>query len=525
MHGLLYRKQFIFSNKEVTGFDLFSKSTIMADTVCWHLYHHPDLPVCKGLNDHCELIMLGYILDPARPDLDDQALINELTSLKSFDALLKLIGNYAGRYAIIHKDKAGIRIVNDAVGFREVYYHKTDDQIACGSTPDILATAFNLSVTKDPARLAFFSSPKYKESDYVWLGFRTLYDSILHLPSNHYLDLDSLRVVRFWPKEVISRIPLEKVAVECAAILRGTLEAALNRYKLHMGITSGWDTRLLLSTARDFKDRIFFYINKPRSFTEDNRDLRIARELSHALDLDLHVIDIPDEVENEFRNVFYKNNILAREKLIQVYHEVYKRNWQDTHTVSGAMGNGLARIYMHYPEGVPVTGKNMAIFAGYQNYEYPVGALQEWIDEVNPLCKNLNISLMDLYQWEQENAHWAARTASEQDIVREEITPFNNRRLIELFWSLEPKYRYQYNPEIYKRIISISWKEALNFPFNPGIRSFLYKLCRLGGFEQTMYYYYKRRKFLSAIKLVTCFIEFEVMHITNFFSVDFTPIC
>jgi hypothetical protein len=174
---------------------------------------------------------------------------------------------------------------------------------------------------------------------------------------------------------------------------------------------------------------------------------------------------------------------------------VYRNKWDRTVTVSGTMGNGLARIYMPLFEECRISGKYLSQLTGYNNMNYVIRELDPWCREVLPFCMNYGISILDLYQWEQENAHWAALTASEQDIVRDEVRPFNNRGLIELFWSLDKKYRYQYFPIIYIKIIRLLWKEVLDVPINPSYKTTFYKILRIFGIEQNIYRLYKKSLF------------------------------
>jgi hypothetical protein len=268
-----------------------------------------------------------------------------------------------------------------------------------------------------------------------------------------------------------------------------------------MGITAGWDTRLLLASSREYKEKIFYYVNKPSSFNDSTKDIKIPKNLSRKLGFKLNIIDIPDEVSTEFKEYFSSNNILSHEKLLSVFYNVYKNKWDRTYTVSGAMANGVARIYMPFPKGYEITGKNIALLADYGDSKYVIRELDKWCDQVIPICEKTGIKIMYLYQWEQDNAHWAALTSSEQDIVREEIRPFNNRRLIELLWSLEDKYRYQHHPIIYIKIMQILWKEVLETPINPSRKSNLFRILRLLGIEQKTYYAHKKRKFLHAAKI------------------------
>jgi hypothetical protein len=220
-------------------------------------------------------------------------------------------------------------------------------------------------------------------------------------------------------------------------------------------------------------------------------------EISKKLGFKLNIIETLQEVDPQFEKIFYDNNILSYNSLLPVFYEVYRRKWEDTYTVSGTMGNGLARVYMRLPKNVEITGENIARIVGFQNIPYAVRSLETWAADIKSQCKETNIDIMDLFEWEQDNANWASLASSEQDIVREEIRPFNNRKLIEMFWSLDPKYRYQYNPEIYKAIMKILWDDVSHFPFNPSRRTNIYSLLRFFGIERKVYKYYKNKKYFS----------------------------
>ncbi len=500
MDNLIFRRQFILANNEITGFESFIKRDLNQNDTTWHLYSHPDLPVTSVKNPTFHLVMLGYILDPHNPSFNDETILQELSKSENFSSLTNSLEKYNGRFVIIFLSESKLNIINDAVGFRTVFYYFHNQLSVCGSSPDIIAKAFNIDKTKDQKILAFLNSIEYRNNDHAWIGDKTPYENVFQLFPNHFLSVLENRIFRFWPTKPLNRIDLDTCATRISEILKGTLTAAANRYKLHMGITAGWDTRLLLSATSHIKEKMFYYVNKYESFTNQTKDIRIPIHLSEKLDFKLNVVDIPNNVDTNFRDVFNNNVCWAHEKLLPVFYEVFRRNWQDTYTVTGVMGNGLARVYMQLPDGIPVNGKNIAKFAGYQNLDYPVSELDKWANEIRQLCKDNHIEIMNLYQWEQDNAHWATLTALEQDIIREEIAPFNNRELINLFWSLDPKWRYQYYPVIYIKIMKILWKEVLDLPFNPSFRSFLYRVLRTLGLERQLYYYYKRRKIFKNLE-------------------------
>lgn len=500
MNNLLYRRQFVFTNKSITGFESWNRDVIVHRTNTWNLLHHPDLEFLRRKGSYSEIVLLGYMLDPEKPDFDNSRILDELLGYHSFTNLLKGIDKYNGRFALIWLNENNVRLVNDLTGFREVYYCYLGREIVCGSTPDIVAKVLDLKSTGDQSILTFYNSKEFAESDNTWIGNKTMFDDVFQLMPNHFLDAETGKTTRFWPDEHLEILDVDVVAEECAAIIKGTIAAAINRYPVHMGITAGWDTRLLLAASKEFKDKIFYYVNKPSDYQRVPWDIKIPVRLADKLGLDLTIIEIGAQVDQEFRDVFYQNNVLARNKLLNVFYEVYKRKWDHTYTMSGSMGNGLARIYMRMPADIEITGRNVSRFAHYHKFDYVVNALNEWIGEVKELCAKTRVDIMDLYQMEQENSHWGSLASTEQDIVREEIRPFNNRKLVQLFWSLESRYRYQYYPVIYIKMMKILWKEVLKIPINPTKKSILYSLLRLIGIEEKAYYYYKRKKLLKSIQ-------------------------
>jgi hypothetical protein len=111
------------------------------------------------------------------------------------------------------------------------------------------------------------------------------------------------------------------------------------------------------------------------------------------------------------------------------------------------------------------------------------------VDSINNLTETLplkskNHRIMDLFSWEQHFGNWGSLSGSEQDIVREELRPFNNRKLIAVYNSLPDRYRYKDHPMGHVATIKMLWKELLNFDLDmklPGIK----RCLRFFGLEQT----------------------------------------
>src|SRR5262249_404951 len=119
---LLYRRQFILGPSYVE--DLLSWTRVrISDSL--KLSAHPDLPVSRITAGNTSITLLGYLLDPAHPDADDDAIVTQLMaalSHRGFDAVLAATDSLGGRWVLIVDDGATVRLFTDPMGLRQVCY-------------------------------------------------------------------------------------------------------------------------------------------------------------------------------------------------------------------------------------------------------------------------------------------------------------------------------------------------------------------------------------------------------------------
>jgi len=77
------------------------------------------------------------------------------------------------------------------------------------------------------------------------------------------LDLNSKGISRFWPNKALENQSPDNVAKKGAEYIRGCIQSAAERKSIHLGITAGWDSRVLLAASRNLSDKIYYYLNKP----------------------------------------------------------------------------------------------------------------------------------------------------------------------------------------------------------------------------------------------------------------------
>jgi hypothetical protein len=497
MDNLKFRRQYIITNKEIGCPANWKRLKIQQDRVKWHLYSHPDLEINRVKNKYLELLLIGYFIDPENPELTNSKLLKKISLLKDFNRIIRTTDNFNGRFVLIYSDKKNLKIYNDATGFREVYYYFKNGSVCCGSTPNIIAQYFKTEKGADREMSIFFTSKSFNNGERIWIGDDTIYEGIKHLLPNHYVDLIKKSKIRFWPYKDFFRTELSDAVIKISEILKGTYKSALSRYKLHQGLTAGWDTRLLLAASKDYVNDINYYIYKTSDTSEKSYDIKISKKLSRKFNVPFNIINIEDnDIDDTFSEIFYRNNVLARSKLINAIYHAYKNRLDDTLTVSGTMGNEILRILLRTGKNKPVNAEEIAVKLNYGQYKYVVNAIQKWLEETLPVSQKLNYNIMDLFSWEQVFGNWGALSGSEQDIVRDEIRPFNNRNLLSTFASLDDKYRYKDYPVGYIKIIKYLWKDILKVPaYRSGASGhFIRKILRLLSIEQKTEQFYRRIK-------------------------------
>jgi len=502
MENLIFRRQFILTADSVKQiYSSWSACTIKSEGKTWNLYAHPDLEVTDLEADSCRLILLGYLLDPFDAGSGNEAILNRLADQKEFPDIVEATHELNGRFLLFHITKNSFRIINDASGFRELYYLIRNKEIHCGSTPDIIKEFLGVESNPDEEAVSFLCSHVYINNSFTWVGYDTIFKDLKKLPPNFMLDLNGKEISRFWPNKTIEKHDPVVVAKECADIIRGFIQSAFERKPIHLGITAGWDSRVLLAASRDLSEKVFYYINKSEEMGEDHKDLNISRELATELKFSINILDLAElKVDNDFINVYHSNNFRANDFLLPVFFYSYLQKYDDTFTVSGTLAEGSARKYYYNPIFMRrLTGKKLARIVSFKNEKYAIKKLDEWLEEVYPLCSKLNMDVLDLYQIEQEGSNWCSLTAAEQDIVREEIRPFNSRYLMSLFWSLDIKNRLLYNPDIYQKMVAYLWPEVLNVSVNPSWRIKLINIFSKFGMELLFYKIRAGIKYLSIL--------------------------
>lgn len=456
---LQFRCQFILTKAPIAPF---------ADWRClniddYYLYAHPDLEVNREEDSKKTVLLIGNIYDSAEPEKRNEDILKDIiNTVYSMEILFSVMKQYTGRYALLYKSNKEFVIMHDALGLREIYYCTRDNEVVCGSQPNLVAKFANpvIKPTSDFDLQDFYRN-HLKNS--CWIGDETYYDAIKHLLPNHYLDINRREVHRYWPNEPIKRLDLDEAVSRSCSFLQGVMRSMVQRHSVMMAVTAGTDSRTLLAASKDIQDRIYYFINN-EGLGLSHPDISVPTKIFKSIGVPFHVHDVPMDVEDEFRQIFLDNVFLATERILPTIYNIYFKRLSDKVNILGTGEIGRTRFGK---EPKKVRSFRLAYKLGYKEGRYVIRQSEKILTDLLIVARKFDINLLSLFHMEQMKGNRFVVGNSESDIAIEEVDPFDSHMLIELFWGVDQKYTKNRKNILFREMISSMWPELLKWPINP----------------------------------------------------------
>ncbi|WP_319405986.1 acyltransferase [uncultured Desulfosarcina sp.] len=466
---LLYRRQFIFGPRFVEPLPSWEHLKI-GDTLFATI--HPDLNVVHKASGASSITLLGFVLDPDKPEATDSdiidGLLDKLDTGFPLSKLIETTDGFGGRWLLIVCHGGDRILFNDACGYRTAYYtdFKRNSEFWCASQPGLFALVMDL--VPDPDALDFLDLEKHNHfgnNEYFMLGDSTPYSNLKHLLPNHYLSIDKKKTVRFWPRKKVAPVSLDHCVDFCTKKLQRLMQAAHLRYKLASSLTSGRDSRVLAAAARPLVKDIYFFSKFFWGQDKNNPDSVIPKTLLKALDLEHHVIDCKKECRRPLRALYEKHVDNAHESYQCMIQGMSDQFPQHMVWVKGNAIPITKRVYQKKLKHHRITARNLSKAIGAANNDFAVKEIDKWMAGAN---NNHGVELLDLFQWENKEGNWQAYTQLEFDLVVGEIfVPYNCRVILETMLALDPVYRMPPEFRMHTAMMAKLWPELLQQPVNP----------------------------------------------------------
>lgn len=459
---LQFRRQFLLTRRPVV--DLADWQVLeMGD---YYLYVHPDLQV-HALSDSKKcLVLIGNLYDPTTPEKANREILEDIFErAESLETCITSVKRYAGSYVLAYKDGKGAAVLTDPLAWRELYYCTRENQVVCGSQPNILAAFANpkLASTSDPDFVEFCKNQFKGPWDSKWIGDETWYETIKHVLPNHYFDINAGKAIRYWPNEAVKRLTLEEAVSQSCVFLQGIMKSLVHRHSVMMAVTAGTDSRTLLAASREVKHKIYYFIND-EDLGSDHPDIKVPVQIFENIGVPFHVHEVPKDVDDEFRKVFLSNTFFASERLLPTTYNVYFKNHGERINIKGVGEIGRTRFGN---EPRRLNSYRMAYKLGYKEGRYVFRQCDKLLQDIRPVARKSGINALTLLYWEQMLGNWGAVATSECAIAIEEVNPYNSHFLFEIFLGLDARYTNYKHNVFFREMIRRMWPELLNWPINP----------------------------------------------------------
>ncbi|WP_340676896.1 hypothetical protein [Paraglaciecola sp.] len=423
------------------------------------LHTHPTLNIEKINRGTSQYILLGHIIDPFNPAYSNQDVLNNIfTKDCNFSDIEKSIFSLGGRWILLLDIPKDTRIYHDAAGLKPVFYCTNNGSKFVASQPSLLSVLG--ATNEDPNKLELFSQHNNAQS---WPINASPYHDVAQLIPNHYLDVIAMRSTRYWPHSKLEQQDTNTVATKMNQILKGTLQALILRGNCTMSLTGGYDSRLLLSCALEYKDKLSFF-TVLSDFTPQY-DIDIPKKLAKLYDL-------------KHKFVLKNNNAQENDSIISVLlanvgNMFYDRSKENITAFAEATNNNthlpgsvseISRCY-YYPYGIrhrKMNGKSLARIAGFKANPIAESAFEQWCSTVP---KDMCYYILDLLYWEHRLGTWGACGLTFKEGLMDQTPPMNNRLFMSLGLSTPVKDRLA-PYRLTQNIIALNDPKLLSLNFN-----------------------------------------------------------
>ncbi|WP_156135311.1 hypothetical protein [Aeromonas taiwanensis] len=372
-----------------------------------------------------------------------------------------------GRFTIIFRGLDGVvKILNDACGMRSVFYSKSIEN-TYSSHPSLLASVIKAEKNSYGVFLSKYSS-------YHLPGNVTTYDDIFQLIPNHYLDGNSKKLVRFFPrKDLECAKDISEKRKELSSQLSSQLKKLHGKYNLLCSISAGIDSRVTLSATRELSKQIdyfTYYGSKGKSKDILDVDMSVVSDISFNLNLNHEAFELPSSHSSQaidLQAYFLKQSHVTHQASVSL--EFIKRFKQKNylHIRSNLLEIGRAFYREHYnlKEKKLTLDDAMLCYSGQNINDGDIASIfKSFFEEVSYDNLPSGYDPFDLFYWEYRMGVWHSLILLESDPAFNTFVLFNNRSFLKNLLSIP--YDIRKENKFYLAMCDDNWPILSNWGVN-----------------------------------------------------------
>lgn len=409
-----------------------------------------------------ELILSGILID-TKSEIIDKAKIASLllekkkkSDIEFYNYLDILAGNYL---IILHNKQNGLTwILSDASGMRSINYSIDPKHKVVSSHANLIGKLCNL-----PTDTGIFVT------GYGYPGDRTPFENVRRLVPNHLLEIETGKVIRFFPREELKNGKMEHIAEEISKNFEIQLKLLANKYSFMASLSAGIDSRTTLALLKNFTGSCLFftYFDSGEEKNAERRhilntDRDVAVSITENLNLNYKLIDIKNFTpDQEFINLCNENGV-GYHAINLTYSYLTELPNDYLHIRSNVAEIGTV-LYKKRPK--PLTPKSMADCFCPNPDQSTIDIYQEFYDKYQYENSLFNYDKYDILYWEYRMCAWLnGIVIQESDLAHNTYILFNCRNILKMMLSVSEIDRV--NRIILKRMIRIKWPILNAWKFN-----------------------------------------------------------
>lgn len=422
-------------------------------------FQYNDLEAVSKTKNGKTIIIYGTIVNSYDSDADGLSIINSLLESKNLFDLINNSKKMAGRFVIVYHSREGLFVLPDAASSIQVVYDISGQDLIISSNPKIIADINNY----DESSISKIIKSSAEETHPLPYDM-TMYDEIKFVIPNHFLDVRNRKAVRYYPISKTNRLSIDEAAEISNKLIGNIIKAYYKRYELSLPLTSGMDSRVILSICKNIINEIPTYTFYHDNFTDDTADIVVPIKLSNKYGFSYTILKdlkLPERVIKAYTNRIGKNiNKSEARNAWTYYNSKFSKHKRLDGNISPLAKSNFGR---DLPELMATPLYLVTKTHNYSKENYKKVA--KWCRDIKKYTKISKTSKYDLFFWEHRVGKWTANSYVNSNLLTDSLNPFNCRELIETWLKVPRKNRC--NGEIHKKIIEFNWPDLLDFPINP----------------------------------------------------------
>lgn len=433
----------------------------------FYLATAPDLPVIPVLSEKNEAIGLllgwpvtlnGIMLTPAQP--------LQLEKCDDSSAFEQAIFQLGGRWVCLSLLDGG-QFYTDAMASQPCIY--------CPQAQLVLSSAALLpSPWREQLDHELMATMNVSNSEHFYLFATLPQKNCYRLLANHKIMLHDFSVLRHWPKQFATPQPdLAERANSLSTVIQAHIKACVHNAPTKIGLSAGYETRLMLACAKPWLHQLKFWTRKERK-TRAGLDQIVAAHLARTFNLwHEFVVATPDNSEPQSEQDWLERtghciggSALHNRQLIDME--------QGHHFALTGIGGELCRAFYWPATGLtePLTAGMLHLLSGVPQHVAFKDAAEVYLRQLPdlPIWQQLGLFYLENRVGAYASVH---RYGNKNGITF--IYPLNHRLAVEAMVTL-PLAEQQQN-KLHRAVIRQRWPELDELPYNeplhPLSRTFL----------------------------------------------------